>query len=250
MGAGKSRLDKDGLRPTARDPYLQSLIEKSIYPCLSKKSVALDLGCGDAISTIKFAAYAKRIIGVDFSKSLLGIARRNVEKTKKTNITLLHNDIRNLSGREFKNINTIISIRCLISLASLKSQQGVLDRIAEILPKGGYFLCAEGFKQGIEALNRRRQKAGLKRMTTARYNRFFDRDKFEKFTQREFDIIAFKGIGLYLYLSRVVYPALIFPDEPRHNNYFNKVFAGLQLAEEGKQFEDYSYTGLYILRKR
>ena len=42
--------DKDGLYATARDPYLQMAVENIILKYLNKKSVVLDIGCGNGLS--------------------------------------------------------------------------------------------------------------------------------------------------------------------------------------------------------
>ena len=48
-------LDKDGLYSTARDPYLQEAVENIILKYLNKKADIIDIGCGNGMSSIKFA---------------------------------------------------------------------------------------------------------------------------------------------------------------------------------------------------
>jgi len=58
--AAKQDLDSDGLRATARDPYMQEVIEKIIEKRLNPESSLLDVGCGDGISTLRFARNVKK----------------------------------------------------------------------------------------------------------------------------------------------------------------------------------------------
>lgn len=248
--AGKSRLDKDGLRPTVRDPFLQALIEEAVCPYLIKKNIVLDIGCGDAISTIKFSSHVRRIIGIDYSKALLKIAKKNIKKSNCNNIKLVNMDISDISKSKLGEVNSIISIRCLINLPTEKLQFKVLNNLWRILPKDGYLLISECYSQGIKGINKRREGVGLEKIKVVKYNNYLDKEKFERFIKDKFKIICFKGFGLYLYLTRVVHPALVFPKQPKHNSLINKLFMRLQLLEGSNKFQDCDYVNLYILKKK
>ncbi|MGH9960626.1 MAG: hypothetical protein ACREBC_26485, partial [Pyrinomonadaceae bacterium] len=47
--------DEQELRPTARDPYLQEVIEVAMEQWLNADASLLDIGCGDGHSTLRFA---------------------------------------------------------------------------------------------------------------------------------------------------------------------------------------------------
>ncbi len=55
LDAGKVELDSDGLKPTARDPYMQLINEYHIENRLDLGDNVLDVGCGEGTSTIRFA---------------------------------------------------------------------------------------------------------------------------------------------------------------------------------------------------
>ena len=69
--------DKDGLFSTARDPYFQIAVENIILKYLNKKSVILDIGCENSLSSIKFAKKAKFVHGVDYIDNFIYQSQKN-----------------------------------------------------------------------------------------------------------------------------------------------------------------------------
>ena len=79
--AAKAPLDADGLRPTARDPYLQEALETLIEARLDGGRL-IDVGCGDGLSTLRFAPRVDSVIGVDFVQGFVDQARRNAAELR------------------------------------------------------------------------------------------------------------------------------------------------------------------------
>ncbi len=75
--------DADGLRPSARDPNLQEVVETAILRWLRPGATLLDVGCGDGLSTLRFAAVTGRAVGVDLIPSFVERARRNATVSSK-----------------------------------------------------------------------------------------------------------------------------------------------------------------------
>src|SRR5436190_5079160 len=68
--------DRDGLRPTARDPHLQDAVEAAIESRLRPGDRVLDIGCGDGASTIRFAKQVGQVVGVDYIAAFVEKAAR------------------------------------------------------------------------------------------------------------------------------------------------------------------------------
>src|SRR5438477_2831672 len=64
--AARAEIDADGLRPTARDPFLQEAVEAVVERYLSRSDRLLDVGCGDGASTLRFAASVREVVGIDY----------------------------------------------------------------------------------------------------------------------------------------------------------------------------------------
>ena len=64
--ASNTVIDSQGLKPTARDSFLQDLIEKTFLKYFNSDTNLLDIGCGEGSSSIKFANSCARVTGIDF----------------------------------------------------------------------------------------------------------------------------------------------------------------------------------------
>ncbi len=155
---GKIEIDKDGLKPTARDPYLQLLNEHYILEFLKDKSTVLDIGCGEGSSSIKFAKVVDKLIGVDYSETLIEGARlKSLPNTQFMVGDVL--DIKKLfSANTF---DAVISIRCLINLPTAELQYKALENIFYVLKNEGDLFLSEGYQSGWEGINAHRQRNGL-----------------------------------------------------------------------------------------
>jgi hypothetical protein len=103
----------------------------------------------------------------------------------------------------------------------------------------------------MQGLNLRRERAGLPPIAVAEFNRLMMRADFEAEARRWFDIVAYDGAGLYLYLSRVAQPLLTAPEPPRHDHPLNRAAARLQAVSPGAvEFQDCDYAGVYVLRRK
>ena len=252
--AGHTEKDPQGLRPTARDPYLQTVVEDAVLKYLPKGLDVLDVGCGDGVSTERFASVARNVVGIDYSDSLLSRATQNSQRKGINNIEYCSADVTSLDAAAFakiKRFDAAISIRCLINLPSWEMQSLAFSKISSMLNPAAIFILSEGWQEGWEGLNLERQRCGLSPITIADYNRLIARKDFESLFRSEFDLVSYHSLGLYIFMSRVVQPFLVAPNQPRHDHELNRVGAELQmhLCLLGK-LEHLDYAGLYVLRKK
>ncbi len=88
QNAARSPVDAGGLRPTARDPFLQDVIETAMERFLSPGAKLLDLGCGDGLSTLRFAKVVGQAWGVDYVADFVRMARVNAIAAGISNVFL------------------------------------------------------------------------------------------------------------------------------------------------------------------
>src|SRR5688572_9532396 len=111
-------LDNTSLRPTARDPHLQEIVEAAIEKWIWPTAQVLDIGCGDGASTLLFANRAEFVHGVDFIPRYVTMARERARRQNLNNIAFECGDVMNLGevrariGRP----DIVVTIRCLINL--------------------------------------------------------------------------------------------------------------------------------------
>jgi SAM-dependent methyltransferase len=247
--------DGDGLKPTARDPNLQAVVEASIEKWIAPGSSVLDVGCGDGASTIRFARRAGRIVGVDYIPRFVDRARAAADRAEVRNASFLVGNVLGLESvwSDHGRFDVAITIRCLINLASLENQVRAISQIASCVRPGGLLLTSEGWQEGRDGLNRRRVESGLPAMDLVDHNLLITRRDFEEAVASHFDIVTYESAGLYLFVSRIVQPLYVAPDEPSVDHPLNAMGARLQTQANDaglRDFDDCDYSGVYVLRRR
>jgi SAM-dependent methyltransferase len=251
--ASANPVDKDALRSTARDPYLQQLVEATIEKWIWPGTIVLDVGCGDGISTLLFARRAAFVRGVDFIPRYVEMARDRARRENVSNVEFTCCDVMNLVQLRSvaRRVDIAITIRCLINLANWSNQQIALREIAETVRPGGLYVLSEGWSDGWEGLNRLRRRCGLDPMDLVKYNCLINRSWFEKAIAKDFDILHYENLGFYIFMSRVFQPAYVAPMIPKHTHDINRIAA--QLGCRGvfsSEFRDCDYAGVYVLRRK
>lgn len=244
--AGKVDVDTDGLKPTARDPYMQLINEYHIEKRLDSSSKVLDVGCGEGTSTIRLEKSCKQIIGVDYSETLIKQA-----KAKNSGIDFRVGDVLELDKQFGANeFDAIVSIRCLINLPEKSMQYKALDNLFKVLKPGGLLFFSEGYQLGWDMLNVYRLRNNLSIINVVEYNRLFDNVELESYLNKQGKIDEYIGFGDYLYGSRVTHPMLT-DNKVKHDSPINKMFYEQHINNSIYQkFDECSYAGIYVIQKK
>ena len=201
---------------THKDKNQVSIEMNTILRLLKKSDKLLDVGSGNGFATSIYAKKCLKTVGLDYSKSMIESARKAFQYKK---LTFEKGDVLDLKYKK-GTFSIVVSTRCLINLTSWEAQKKALLNIYNILNKGGRFILAEGVKQGRTNLNRLRKKMALPLMPRVWHNRDFDEDKLFPFLDDLFIIKQDIRFGVYDAITRVYYPACIYPKEP----HFGKVY--------------------------
>lgn len=248
--AASQSVDAQGLQPTARDPYLQQVVEAAVLRHLPPGGSLLDLGCGTGHSSAVFARRCRKVVGVDYIEAFV---QRATAAFGGDGVEFVHGDVLNLAdvvGRYWL-FDAAVSIRCLINLPEFSLQASAIQQVASAIRSGGLYLVSEGWFERFEKLNERRELYGLKPMNVAEYNTLLPLAAFEREVEQYFEIVDYESLGYYLFQSRVFQPLLTFPQEPRHDHPVNRVTALIQeRLFPVKDFLDCDYAGLYVLRRK
>jgi ubiquinone/menaquinone biosynthesis C-methylase UbiE len=251
--SAETAVDADGLRPAARDPFLQDVVESRIEKWLQPNDRVIDIGCGDGNSTVRFGRQVKKIVGVDYVDKFIQTAKSSAQTAGLTNATFETADVLNLTpiSKKFDKFNTAVSIRCLINLNTWEKQAAALEQIANCIKPGGLYLTSEGWEEGFDNLNLLRNRVGISEMSVVKYNLLIKRTNFEREVKKYFDIIDYQNAGLFLFLSRVVQPMLVAPEPASHQHRLNQVAAELEKETFlGNQLSACDYAGVYVLRRK
>ncbi|MGH8196513.1 MAG: class I SAM-dependent methyltransferase [Woeseiaceae bacterium] len=247
--AAKMERDSDGLKPTARDAYLQRLVEAAMLQHMWPTARVLDVGCGDGASTNIFARHVGAILGLDYVSNLVERARAG----EANNANFSQADVMDLSAirAEHGKFDIVTSIRCLINLGTWENQARAIAEIAECVKPGGLFLLSEGWCDGMDGLNVYRYRAGLGEIQVVPYNLLIDRKRFEKEVRQYFEIAGYLGLGFYAFVTRVLQPLHVLPAPPRHDHPINATAAFLQQhCVLSNCFSECDFAGVYVLRRK
>lgn len=242
--------------PTTRDPHLGHLEEAEILGHLQRDHLVIDVGCGDASHTLNYARKVRFIRGLDVAESLIRLARERMKSNDVTNMDFMQGSVLDV-GNIFRDnpANCFISQRCLINLPNWAYQREAILQIHDRLLKGGIFLMSEGFHEELVNLNQVRQTMNLAPIQVVEYNRNLRHSEFDEFISCYFTVEKVVDYGLYLFLSRVYHPLVVYPAPPEHDSHLNKIAAELssRLCSEhfpSFSFRKYSYNLFYVLRKK
>jgi len=210
--------DPDSKQATTYDVFLRELeiakLKEKLAACsLPRGSAIVDLGCGDGYATVSLAAALPevRVIGVDWSEEMLGLAqqRLSAEPAISDRVSFRQGDMRRLSeslGDE--RFAAFTTMRSLINLMLSEEQYATINQIGEHLEPGGYYFCIENFVGGQTNFNRLRTAMGLPEIPVRWHNHFFDEEEFVAQTATLFDSLEFESfLSSYYLATRVIYSA-------------------------------------------
>lgn len=241
---------------TAPDHHYRELEISRILPHIEGKS-ALDVGCGNGYSTLKFMmAYPKkRFVGVDFSNKMIEMAREAMSEAMPTfgaeEFSFQVGDIRSLSEwmtvSGNKPFDTVISERCLINLPNWQEQQDALRQLKSAVKRGGKLILVENTQEGLDNLNKLRLSLSLPKIQTRWHNAYLPQRELLTFLRQIFEVQHIENIGnLYYIISRVVYAKLAAMEgkEPQYDHPIN------QIASQLPSMSGYHYSPnfMFVLR--
>jgi SAM-dependent methyltransferase len=115
--------------------YINRIIKKNN----SEAKKILDLGCGTGRHLLHFAKYGYNIHGVDQSKTMLSIAKKNCQIDKNSNIKLINGDIRNIELSQ--KFDVVVSLFHVLSYQITNSDlRSTFDVVKKCLSLNGLFI--------------------------------------------------------------------------------------------------------------
>lgn len=214
----------------------------------------LEIGCGNGYTLNRLAPGFThyKFCGLDFSEDLLKIAKdRHLQ-----DVTFEQGDARKLRFDD-ESFDVIYTERCIINLLTWEEQQQALNEMHRVLRKDGYVLFIESFSEGYNNLNKARNELGLDSIPMPHHNLYFEKDQFEPFVSRNFEIMDPMELGAesvndvprnflssHYFTARVLHPLLTKGDPFMKNTELVKFFSFLPPSG------CYSAIEAYILKKK
>lgn len=238
---------KEDMTATLFDTRLMELEIETIMKLLSKNDKVIDVGCGNGYTTLMYADKVNDILGVDYCKEMVDVASAAAKKKGQVNAHFEHVSILDNPTHPAA-FDKAISTRVIINIVEWKDQMKAIQNIAKYLKPKGRFIFCESTKQGLERLNDIRKMFGLECSPITWHNEPFDEDKLYPFLEKHFKIVEKKTFGMYYFISRVIHPLLVAPEEPKWGHKINEV--AKRVASKIPEFKEASYLTLLILEKK
>src|SRR3989442_969037 len=132
--AGAQLSAGDRVTPTSRDPYLAQLERRNILDHLAPTLETLEVGCGDCLHGVFYAAQSRSYLGVDVASTLTSMAASRFSEAGLTNwavrVGSILDIVRVVDGRRF---DRVVSQRCLINLPSWELQRTAISELLKVL---------------------------------------------------------------------------------------------------------------------
>ena len=211
---------------TLYDENMRLLEIETVQQWLDPSDVALEIFCGNGVSTLQFATRCRRIVACDFSEKMIEVARKNLAERApgRENVVFERRNILEIDRAYAPgSFSAVISVRGLINLPSWELQQEAIRKVWGLLPPGGKFIFLEGSREGLERINALRATFSLRPLGEPWYDNHFDAAQLTAFMDALFECRADRQLDPYFLVSRVLYPAACLPAEPEFGHLCNAV---------------------------
>jgi ubiquinone/menaquinone biosynthesis C-methylase UbiE len=235
---------------TMKDVILRALEIEAIGTRLQSDDVLLDVGTGNAFGALKWAKLCRDVVATDNSAKMTEVAREAVTSSGQTNIRIERADVLDLRAYASQ-FSALSCVRCLINLTSTADQQRAVDQLAGALTPGGRLFLIEGLAETFEAMNAARIEVGLAPIPLNWHNRLFIQNDLEGMLAKHFRVEERVDFGEYYFLSRIVHPLMVAPEQPAFDSPLNK--SASQIWRSGVAhgtFARLSTLILYVCRRR
>lgn len=178
----------------------------------------LEIGCGNGYLTSILRQYVKHVDAFDYSEAMIKSA---LEYFKETNNHFFHDNLLQPTKIN-KTYDAIVSVRVLINLANLNQQFLALDNLKKVLKPGGRLILIEGYIDGFYGINAFRETVHLSALTPAPINFYSHYSDIYQYIKKDYDIRAEFHSGCFDFLTRIVYPALVGPENAQGYSEFHE----------------------------
>ena len=231
-----------GRYATSRD-YNNREIELDLISSVADVPRILDLGCGNGYTTLSVASRfkLKRIVGVDFSQTMIDGAKALLKEEFSDNVHVapefvcanVFDFIAQVKPGDF---DLIITERLVVNLPTAASQARLINESLDRLSMGGRLLMVEGSSQGFALLNQIRAKCGLPVIP----DQYQGNESSNKLDERAIEAIAagrkdvtlrlLPDFSFYSIMSKVLHPLVVHPAEPKFTSVINDRARDVQRA--------------------
>lgn len=211
-----------------RDNEYRKLEIEKIISVIKGKGKVLDLACGNGYCTAYYSSHVKNIIGADYSEELIKKAKRLVKNFPEKQAVIKDNiDFEVASALKLPypdhSFDVVIAQRLLVNLPEAILQKQAIKEIYRVLKPNGTYIFSEATFQGHKNIDEFRGIFNLPPMEKHWHNLYIDEDIFIPYLKRYFKLLEKNRFGTYHFISKILHPLMVWPNDPAFDSPINKV---------------------------
>lgn len=137
-------LDTNRLQTREESPLWVSHVLPEILNGNNWRYLCVDLGCGTGRYINLAAEYFTNVIGVDFSGSSIGIAKKTMEENHVDNVRFIHTSLEDMKGIEDRSVDFAYSCAVFMHIPNAVKEKAVQE-LSRILRHDGVAVLLEIF---------------------------------------------------------------------------------------------------------
>lgn len=183
----------------------------------------LDAGCGSGATALDIASrFNVDILAIDYAGEMVRTARRLAQGQElKGRVTFRTGNVLQ-PKRKWGWFDLIYTERTIINLTTWEEQKRAITNLIGLLKPGGIYVMCENSQDGLDSINRMREKIGIYAVEPPWHNRYIRDSEIAK---SGMDSILYDYSAGYYFLSRVVnaYAAMCEERDPEYDSHINRL---------------------------
>ena len=216
-------------KTTASDFNLRELEIDTASQYIKDGDILLDIGSGTGYTLRQYASrFRIQAHGIDYAENMITTAKKKLSNAGNHigTVEFKHASVTEIPFSD-NYFDVVTSSRCLMALLDWETQKQAITEVWRVLKPGGTFVMMEGTLQGVNRLNRMRNKFGLSEIDPSGRDRLytlkFDEEQLIQYCLPIFDLAKIERFGMYYFLTRIVHPLLVAPDNPKYDAHINTI---------------------------
>ena len=242
----RARSGIDTAKVNIDDTVQRDLELQFVFRNIERGSRLLEVGCGNGYVTQQLRQRVAFVDAFDFAENMV---ERGKQTYGETNNRFFHDSV--LDPKNTKGpYDIVVCIRVLINLRNLEEQVSALRNIAALVKPGGKLILIEGYREGFDTISKFRTGLGMPALRPAPINYYSALSELMPLLQREFTIADTFHTGLFDFLTRIVYPSLVGPDQATGASEFHSKIEPIVRAYDGPDLARFARLQGFLLIRR